>query len=436
MLNARQDNRPLILLFLCLVGAYLLAHRNHPFTAFYNDWLPISGIAITCALYAGQKAPRFSFPAIAALPCALALLIAVQTGFGMLGVAWDAVLPIAYLLVAALAMVLGATLSAGPDGMARLTHALALAHLLAGLLSAGIASMQFVGTESLLGYWVMQLPHDAGQAIRPYANTGQPNQLALLFCMALAAAWWLYQAGRLRGRVTLVAVLTLVWGLTVTQSRIGWLILPVFALPIWCWRGNPDFRPVSDWLLLGLLLLYGVLVAALPSLAALLDSSTISAVERVGGAPARWLMIQQAWQISLAHPWFGAGWYEFGPHQVKIGADFAQSAYSQHAHNIVLNFAAELGWPVTILTFGGLGWWFPVACLRRRVSKEIAFAVLFLLAVFIHSLVEFPLWYDVCAATSGAADGHGASAAVRRAPVRCFSDGGDRTVLCVIDGLG
>jgi hypothetical protein len=393
MANAKPDNRSLVLLSIGLAIAYLSAYHKHPFTAFYNDWLPIFVIAIATAFYAEQKNSHFLLPSIAMLPLSLALLIALQAAFGMLGVGWDALLPIAYFLMAALAMVLGATWSAGAHATQRLTYALVLAHLLAGLLSVGIASMQFIGTEGLLGYWVMQLPHGVGQAIRPYANTGQPNQLALLFCMAIAASWWLYQTGKLRAGMALVAVLALLWGLALTQSRIGWLIVPIFSALVWRWRGNADFRCIPVAVLAALLLLYGMMVALLPLLATLLGVTTTSAAARVGGGSERWVLMQQAWQISWAQPWFGAGWYQFGPEQLKIGADFAPSTYAQHSHNIVLNFAAELGWPVTLLTFGLLAWWFAAACLRRPLSKEVGFAVLFLLAVLVHSLVEFPLWY-------------------------------------------
>jgi O-antigen ligase len=393
MASAKPDNRLLISLSIGLAIAYLGAYHKHPFTAFYNDWLPIFSLVIVFGFYIEQKFHQFPFPSIAMLPLSLVLLIALQAAFGMLGVAWDALLPIAYFLMAGLAMVLGATWSAGPHAAQRLTHALALAHLVAALLSVGIASMQFIGTEGLLGYWVMQLPHGAGQAIRPYANTGQPNQLALLLCMAIAACWWLYQIGKLRGGVALAAVMVLLWGLALTQSRIGWLIVPIFAALVWRWRGNADFRRIPVAVLTALLLFYGMLVALLPLVATLLGVTTTSAAARVGGGSERWVLMQQAWQISWAHPWFGAGWYQFGPEQLKIGADFAPSTYAQHTHNIVLNFAAELGWPVTLLTFGVLAWWLLAACWRRPIGKEVGFAVLFLLAVLVHSLVEFPLWY-------------------------------------------
>jgi hypothetical protein len=136
-------------------------------------------------------------------------------------------------------------------------------------------------------------------------------------------------------------------------------------------------------------------VMALPSLTSLLGA--ISGTEHVNTGSVRLVFLQQALEISLSHPWLGAGWYEFGPQQVQIGADFAPSSYAQHAHNIIMNFAAELGWPITIAVFTTLGYWFYRCCLRpdqqKPLSKEVGFATLFLIAILVHSLVEFPLWY-------------------------------------------
>jgi hypothetical protein len=119
--------------------------------------------------------------------------------------------------------------------------------------------------------------------------------------------------------------------------------------------------------------------------------------ERVNSLSERWVFFQQAWQISMNHPWLGAGWYEFGPQQIQMGADFPPTVYSQHAHNIVLSFAAELGWPATILIFAALAYWFYKSCLqpisKRAVTPESGFTSLFLSAILIHSLVEYPLWY-------------------------------------------
>jgi len=392
-LNLKENRRAALSLAVCLSIAYLIPYRQFPLTAFYNDWLVIVGVVIGFSCYAEQKHTPFSMPLIALLPLLLASLIALQAALGMLGFAWDAILPVAYFLLAALAMVLGATLAAEPHGSVRLTNALALASLVPGLLSVAIASMQLVGAESQLGYWVMQMPHKVGEAIRPYGNTGQPNQLALLFCTAVAAVWWLYQSGRLRARLSVAAIVSLLWGLALTQSRIGWLIMPIFSCLVWHWRTRTEFKRISGFVICGLLLTYGALVYSLPAISSALGVESFSVAERAGSNSERWVLIQQALKISLVHPWFGVGWYEFGPQQLKIALGFTETVYSQHAHNIVRNFAAELGWPSTILILGSLAWWFVSASFGKVISKEVGFATLSLLAVLVHSLVEYPLWY-------------------------------------------
>jgi len=395
MTNIPKNNSVVLTLTVCLILANLLPYHTTPYVAFYNEWLALFGVFIVLVLLAQQKFNPIRLPWLAIIPICLALIIIIQVLFGLLTVSWDAFLPVIYLLEATVAILLGATFCAQPKGAPRLCVALAWAHLVAGLISVGLATLQLVGKEALLTSFVMPMPHDI--AIRPYANLGQPNQLALLFCLALASVWWLFQSDRLRSSIAILMALLLLWGLVLTQSRIGWLITPLFAFFIGVWRNNMTFKPIPIVLLVVLVTGYFCSVLALPSLADLLSATTISASEHISTGLVRLVLLQQAFEISLTYPWFGAGWYEFGPQQLKIAADFSPSMYVIHAHNIVLNFAAELGWPVTITVFLTLGYWFYSCCLRpnqqKILSKEVGFATLFFSAVLVHSLVEFPLWY-------------------------------------------
>jgi hypothetical protein len=191
-------------------------------------------------------------------------------------------------------------------------------------------------------------------------------------------------------------VLLLLWGVAVTQSRIGWVIVPAFAVIVWTWRNKENTKQVTGTLIIALLSIFAVFVVALPEIASAIGASASSASVRMsdalGSGSGRKPLFEQAWQISLAHPWFGAGWFQFGPQQV-MGASFPSSIYSRHAHNIVLSFAAELGWPVTVAICGLLVLWFFRSCLFQAISTEIAFAALFFTAVLVHSMVEYPLWY-------------------------------------------
>jgi len=390
---AEQHALALTLFGVCLFGAYLLPFHFLPFPQFYNDWLAAFGLACMLAGYAKTKGHVLHLPWIALAPVGIATLIALQAASGMLTEGADAFLPIFSLLLVALAIVLGASISSTKQGTFALNQTLAAVFLLAGLVSVAIASLQLFAADELLFPLTMGMARDAGAPMRPYANLGQPNQLALILCFAIAAVWWFYQVDKLNGFVSGWAIVSLLWGLVLTQSRIGWIIIPAFALCVvsYGWRQGMRKIPYKYVLFFVLVYLSGIIFYS--DLARAVGAFNMSPIERMSGSSDRLAMVRQAWEISTTFPWFGAGWGEFGPEQIRIALDFPPTVYSSHAHNIIFNFAAELGWPITILFLATICYWFYVNCLRKNVDTEVAFGTLIFLAVSVHSLVEFPLWY-------------------------------------------
>jgi O-antigen ligase len=395
-LPKRQEaSRALMFLAICLFFAYLFPHHVHPFRSFYNDWLGMFGVVIALAYYIQSAKFSIQLPWITTLPAVWIIAISLQTAMGMLSESWDAALPVSYLIVAMLCIILAATITSAEGGSIKLCNALAIAHLLAGLISVAIASLQLSGAEIPFVPFMMLMEHANERLIRPYANIAQSNQLALLFCLSIASTWWLFQTGRLRASIAVGTVLALLWGLALTQSRIGWIIIPLFALTTQLWRRRQDFRSLSPWGLTGFIIIYAVMVIALPQVSSILGGRVETAAQRLTSASSgvRIVFIQQALQMSFAHPWFGVGWSQFGPQQLTIASDFSSTEYAQHAHNIVLNLAAELGWPVTIISFTVLSYWFFKSLFYRGLSRQTGFAALFFIAVLVHSMLEFPLWY-------------------------------------------
>lgn len=398
--NETFINRGLALFGLFLFAAYLLPFHVSPFRAFFNDWLAVFGVVILAAYFSREKIITLHLPWMAFLPIGLALAILTQTMLEMLSEPWDAFLPILYLLLAALTIVFGASITAQKDGAYKLCKALAVAHLTAGLISVVIASFQFANHEILFAPFMMLMKHGPDISLRPYANLGQSNHLALLFCIAMASAWWLFQRAHIKGYMAGLVTLALLWGLVLTQSRIGWIILPVFVIVIQVLNAGADYKKVSWKVTAGLTTVYATLVLLLPKIGELLGVTVAPITKRMlgespsGARSERLELFQQAWQMSIDNPWFGAGWFQFGPQQVTR-SDFESSIYSHYAHNIVLNFAAELGWPITIAVFLGFIIWFYRCCLSKLPSLETGFALLVFLAVIVHSMVEYPLWYAI-----------------------------------------
>lgn len=372
--------------------ALLSPYRTYPFAAFYGDWLVIFGLMVAWVVLAtDEKRHSFRVTRTSLLPLAVAGYITVQSFLVSAVSGWDTLLALGYLLAAAWAMMLGANnherTEMTPEPMRMVVFAL----VIAGSLSAAFASLQYFGAESWLGSWVSAMPHD--RAIRPYANLGQPNQLALLLCMAIAGVWWLYRRHPLGAIHAVALVLCLFWALVLTQSKIGWLILPAFAgLIAWFERGRDD-RRVPLRASLALLAAFFAMTILIPEISAALGVQVEGTRQRFASNHVRLVLLQQALQASLDHFWFGAGWFGFGPEQLRLAVDFKNAEYAQHSHNLVLNLAVELGWPFTLFIIGTAALWFYRVLHGKKIDVDVGFAVLVFVAVGVHSAVEFPLWY-------------------------------------------
>ncbi|MBC3884337.1 PglL family O-oligosaccharyltransferase [Undibacterium griseum] len=380
-----------------IAGAYLIPVHQHPFRTFYNELAIFFGVTLSLLFSAERpnsiQSAHYSsltwmLPAPVLLPVVFILTICAQWIFQARDDAYDLFFPLMYLLYAVLVLILGATLANNAVKRESLSRTLAIVFLISGWLSVLMQVAQLLGMD--LTPVVMYMP--AGSFLqRPYANVAQPNQLALLLCFSLAATAWLFQQGKLRIPVAICSVVLLLTGLVLTQSRIGWIIIPLFVAILA--RSAPARQSIGWQAAAWFGLVYAASVFLLPKIAGLAGVHGGSAADHIGGRSERMGLWRQAWDIAANHPWAGAGWFRFGPEQVHIAADFPSTTYAEHAHNIVLNLAAEIGWLLTGLMVAGLLWWFYQVCIKPKKDLSMQFAGMCLVAACVHSLVEFPLWY-------------------------------------------
>lgn len=390
-MNQKSLGRGVLGVFFALyLSSFLIFTHIHPFRMYVHEVLVFIALFFLIASREGVTSLRS--PSVLLLPVGLIFVLLFQMCLGL--VPWSNLsFPLMYLFTVALALISGAAWVSddGEVGLANLSLTFALVHVTAGLLSVAMQLTQIFGLY--LDPFVIYFPAGAQVLMRPFANVAQPNQLALLLCFALASVWWLFQVGRLRAWVSITLAVLLLIGLALTQSRIAWIILPLFALL--CGLRIVGERGVSWFALVGLLLIYVVLVVLTPYVSESLGFASVSALERAGGRSERSVLWQQAWAMAVRQPWLGVGWFGFGAEQVKMAADFSSTTYAEHSHNLILNFLAELGFPFTICFFAGLLIWFYRTCVQggRLRQSDTAFAVMCFIAVSVHSMVEFPLWY-------------------------------------------
>ena len=367
----------------------LIPFHIHPLRSFWNDFVAFYALfgALLLLLFSGVK--TWKWTGLSLLPIALTGLLTIQCVFidGIFG--WDLVLPALYFLALPFAFGFGATISSSDQEFSFFARIISYAFVISAFCSVGIQITQIAGIR--FSPWMMAMPV-SGWNIRPYANLGQPNQLALWIAFGLSGTWYLFQSKKFSGASAILIAMFLVFGIALTQSRIGWIILPVMFFLFFVFS-NLD-RKAARLSAIFILMFYFFCVFGLPVLLSYFSQENASGVvARIGGRSERLGLYLHALAMLREHPFLGVGWGQFGEHQVMIASQFPATTYSEHAHNIVFQFVAELGLVPTCMILGILGYWSFKVFIEAKKSDGLMFVFACLMAVGVHSMVEFPLWY-------------------------------------------
>lgn len=285
-----------------------------------------------------------------------------------------------------------------------LRGSLKLGLLIAAVASAAIGLLQYFGASAHLMPWVTYAR--PGEA---YANLRQTNQfatlcwigMAVVFCtlqqirwgaavacavlLAVASAASVSRTGLLQG-VTLL-LLAAVWPARDRRQRITLCVIAAFAYIAASW-----LLPIAfEW--------------------SLGESPSRILWARIGGPEgchSRKVLWANVVQLIADRPWAGWGWGGLDEaHFLRLYPQ-GESRFCEildNAHNLPLHLAVELGIPAAaIILLCGLAW-----TLRSRPWREhdpqrqLGWAILAM--IFVHSLLEYPLWYGPFQIATGAALG-------------------------------
>ncbi|HEX6246175.1 MAG TPA: Wzy polymerase domain-containing protein, partial [Polyangiales bacterium] len=270
--------------------------------------------------------------------------------------------------------------------------------LLAGLLSSLIALVQVFAPSWPDGNWIARAtsaPPRAG------ANLRQPNHLSSLLLWSLIALIGLRDSHALMRRPWWLAALVLLClSLVLTGSRTG--VLGVLMLAAW---GLVDRRLTQA---------SRVALALLPLLYAALWFSMVSGSHALGhevAAEGRASLAGSGdisssrfaiWSNTLAlmanEPLLGVGFGEFNLAWTLTAFAARPTAFFDHTHNLPLQLLVEFGIPVGTLLIALLALALAQAALRAwRCTGEVGVAkraaLMIVLMIGLHSMLEYPLWY-------------------------------------------
>ncbi|WP_265284144.1 PglL family O-oligosaccharyltransferase [Verminephrobacter aporrectodeae] len=380
-------------------GAWLVPDHYSPWASFHAEALALLGISLLAAgkLVSPGMQKGFAIPRLTWGLVILALLPWMQWFVGISLFAGDAVIVSLYLCALAVAVALGYACAHDATDTQQGLAPVFLVICFVAFASAAIGLLQWMDLQGMLGIYATQ----TALGTRAMGNLGQPNQLASLLLMGIAALAWTYERRRIGplGLVCGVGFLSLV--LMLTQSRAG-ILSAIAAVLLFAWKSRSTALRIRPGHAAGWLVCFLLALQLLPWVhaALLMDEGRNLSLIRDNG---RFIIWRQVFGGILESPWVGYGWNQTPTAQALSPVDLAPSSahYTYtNAHNAVLDLMAWNGIPLGLaLALACIYWFFS----RTKAIKEAnpLYAMLCLLPIAIHSLLEYPFAYSYFLLSAG-----------------------------------
>jgi len=369
----------------------LLAYNQTPAATLYNQLLALAGWGLALILWA-RATPGWRVAMKGPAAIALALLLAAP----MSSVVWRD-LPMSLGLGATAIIGAGLAVLLVAQGLSRearprAAEALCWGLLAAGLFSVAISLVQVFAPDMADGSVIAR----SGIVGRAVGNLRQPNHLASLMMWAAIAA--VFVTERRGWRLALAPLLfAFVFTVVLSASRTGFIGIAMLALWGVVDRSLSRSARVSLVATLLMLALSWWLIAQWSAE----SGHAFGAASRLSegaGSPSRLAILRDAWALTLANPGLGVGWGEFNFAWSLSPFPTRPIAFFDHTHNLPSQLAVELGLPWAGAVLALLAWalWKAGRGAMRAAADDAPLrrtALMLVLAIALHSLLEYPLWY-------------------------------------------
>lgn len=368
---------------LTLAVGWLLPNHYPPWSTFHMDaWVAIV-LSLAAAAVIVRSAGPVAWHGITLLAAVMVFIPGLQYIFGMVLLSGTAWISIIYQLGFLLALLSGSRWELASPG--QLADGLFLAIGIACLLSVGLQLHQWLSLD-LLGMWSMGDGYG-----RPFANFGQPNNLATFLLWGLLAAVWGLVRKWIGLGAALLVTMYLLFGIALTLSRTAWIAVVILVAASWFWRRLWSDQRVP-WVVTSLGLYFVVCVISISFLNQLFllsfPSDTVDLTRMSGELrTVVWALFVDA---ASQHPWSGYGWNQVGLAQLSGALGYPTLGLFTHSHNLFLDLILWCGIPVGLFISIFLMRWFWLR-LHAVDCAEDAVLLLFLLVVGNHAMLELPL---------------------------------------------
>lgn len=373
----------LIVSFSTALLSWLLPNHYPPWSGAYQNFLAFTALAL-CFLWVSIKTLIVTTRAQTIALLLLFIIYLLQFVWGVVFYFGEVLVFIMYALGFYTALSIGQSLYRQPNWYESFCKSLAALFVLAAVVSTWIALTQWLLLNGSI--WIADLPPNA----RPFANFAQPNSLATLLGMGLAAVLYLYEKHALQRTTGTVLTLFLLFGLALTQSRTPWLTGLAVCI-FWAWKAYKLPTRLTTKTMFLWCGIFVLLTLALPFINELIGLKSAGVLERAQQMH-RWGMYKQ-FALAVWHgPWYGYGIGNVAAAQAIISPIFPIKEFTFFTHNIVLDILIWFG-PVV----GGV----MIACCavwlwtlgQAAKSKESLFALVAAGFILTHCMLEYPHTY-------------------------------------------
>ncbi len=407
LISTKTASVSLTLAGLIAVVPFLLPHHGLA-TAFYSEWVAFALGCAACFPFLSRSFwTPLAIPHSALWLLAMIVLIALQAPFVGHAYTTQALLPGTYLTWAMVLVILSAWIRK-QLGIERSIATFAWLLLIGGTLSTAVGLVQYFGVPDALTFII----DPSSAAI--FGNIGQRNHFAAYIALTSFALVYLYAIDRIPRSLALVLMTGFAFALTASGSRAAAAyVIAGFLLSLISHRAarTPIHRRLLHGTGLLLILFFGfqyfmpllngwlkLFLGTMGFHAGGLDSLAMLQRDPSQGIDLRLSEWHKSWLMFLESPFWGIGidnyaWHSFNDQALPEFSAIQENVLFQHSHNLFTQILAELGATgLLLLVFMGATWLYRMLPHRNAPSYWLILALGSV--IFLHSNVEYPLWYS------------------------------------------
>ncbi|AWA46873.1 O-antigen ligase family protein [Acinetobacter junii] len=380
----------LLLAALLLSFAWLSPFHTYPWVTFSSELATFAAALALLTLFLNRN---IQIPKLQLYILPVVIVPLLQWSFGLVFDFSIALLSTVYLLGFWFMVVMGYNLSLQPSAREQLMKQVCWLLLIIASVTSLIAMVQWLGFESSV-YGIMQLKGN-----RPYANFGQPNNLATFLIVGLMGALFLYEKHKASLWLLIPASLSILFAICLTQSRTS-LLVCIFICIYWVIKQYKNKPRLNFIKLFGWAATYFLIAGyLLPIIAQVMTTNvgeavthTASLAQRAGSGHERLGMWMQIIHAIGERPWFGYGWNQTSVAVVESIHFNTVQVWFNSAHNILLDLLVWNGLPLGFLIIAYFAIW--LFWLSKNAKDTISIvAILMVSAILMHAMLEFPQRY-------------------------------------------